>query len=203
MVPVDDTVFGNTVVLIPWDDYRTLGVLSSALHHAWVMRYASTLETRIRYSANDCFNSFPFPGDLEFTKDARGDILRPRTVSLDAVADLAVGISEFRSRLMVNSRLGLTKVYGSVHDPSVADGDIVQLRDRHVELDRATATAYGWDDIDLKHGFHETRYGTFFTVSTEARFELLMRLLELNFMQYAEQTGMALEQVKKEAQSHG
>ena len=49
---------------------------------------------------------------------------------------------------------------------------------------------------------NETRYGRFFTVSTEARFELLMRLLELNFQQAAEQTGRSLEAVMKEAQQH-
>ena len=42
----------------------------------------------------------------------------------------------------------------------------------------------------------------FFTVSTEARFEFLMRLLELNFTQAAEQTGMSRETVLREAQQY-
>ena len=53
-----------------------------------------------------------------------------------------------------------------------------------------------------EHGFHDTRYGRFFTVSTEARFELLMRLLELNFQQAAEQTGGRSSRSMREAQQH-
>lgn len=50
----------------------------------------------------------------------------------------------------------------------------------HVEMDNAVAKAYGWDDIDLGHGFHETKQGLRFTISEVARREVLQRLLELN-----------------------
>ena len=38
-------------------------------------------------------------------------------------------------------------------------------RDLHVEMDVAVAAAYGWDDLDLGHGFHETAQGVRYTIS--------------------------------------
>ena len=40
--------------------------------------------------------------------------------------------------------------------------------------------AYGWEDLELKIGHHPTKIGIRWTVSKEARFELLDRLLEEN-----------------------
>ena len=44
--------------------------------------------------------------------------------------------------------------------------------------------AYGWEDLDLKIGHHPTKIGIRWTVSKEARFELLDRLLEENHRRY-------------------
>ncbi len=103
---------------------------------------------------------------------------------------------------MVDSGDGISKLYGRYHDEAEGDSITSQLRDRHIQLDIAVRDAYGWDDLHLDHGFHNTRYGRFFTVSTEARFDLLMRLLELNFQQAAEQSGRSLAAVMREAQQH-
>ena len=47
--------------------------------------------------------------------------------------------------------------------------------------------AYGWTDLDLGHGFHETKQGVRFTISEPARQEVLQRLLKLNHARYAEE----------------
>ncbi len=44
----------------------------------------------------------------------------------------------------------------------------------------AVLAAYGWDDLDPKIGHHPTKIGIRWTVSPEARFELLDRLLVEN-----------------------
>jgi hypothetical protein len=41
----------------------------------------------------------------------------------------------------------------------------MQFRDLHVEMDHAVTAAYGWTDLDLGHGFHETRQGLRFAIS--------------------------------------
>jgi len=57
----------------------------------------------------------------------------------------------------------------------------VRLRELHAEMDRAIARCYGWEDLDLGHGFYENERGkTRFTISPEARREVLRRLVELN-----------------------
>ena len=68
-------------------------------------------------------------------------------------------------------------------------------------MDRAVAQAYGWDDLDLGHGFHETRQGVRFTISEAARQEVLDRLLALNHERYAEEVRQGLHEkgAKKKA----
>ena len=58
------------------------------------------------------------------------------------------------------------------------------FRDIHVAIDEAVMRAYGWEDLDLKIGHHPTKIGIRWTVSKEARFELLDRLLEENQRRY-------------------
>ena len=54
-------------------------------------------------------------------------------------------------------------------------------------MDQAVAAAYGWQDIDLGHGFHETKQGIRYTISEAARREVLDRLLALNHQRHAEE----------------
>ena len=82
---------------------------------------------------------------------------------------------------------GLTKIYNRFHDPAETSVDIVELRRLHVEMDRAVATTYGWQDLDLGHDFHETKQGIRFTISEAARHEVLDRLLALNHQRHAEE----------------
>ena len=63
-------------------------------------------------------------------------------------------------------------------------------------MDNAVASTYGWDDLDLGHGFHETRQGLRFTISQEARWEVLDRLLALNHERYAEEVRQGLREKK-------
>ena len=54
------------------------------------------------------------------------------------------------------------------------------MRRLQVETDQAVVVAYGWQDLDLGHGFNETKQGIRYTISESARREVLDRLLELN-----------------------
>ena len=84
---------------------------------------------------------------------------------------------------MLRRQLGLTKLYNLVNDPGLAPGqdeDVDRMRAIHVELDAAVAAAYGWDDLDLTHGFHEYRKMTRWTIPPATRVEVLDRLLEEN-----------------------
>ena len=93
---------------------------------------------------------------------------------------------------MLDRQEGLTKTYNRVHDPDEHADDIARLRELHVELDYAVRDAYGWTDLDLGHGFHETKFGTRFTFAPGPRQEVLDRLLELNHERYAEEVAQGL-----------
>lgn len=80
---------------------------------------------------------------------------------------------------------GLTDVYNSFHDASTEVDLIQDLRIVHVQMDTVVRDAYGWSDIDLGHDFHEIEYlpendNIRFTISAEARKEVLKRLLLFN-----------------------
>jgi hypothetical protein len=77
----------------------------------------------------------------------------------------------------------------------------VMLRELHATLDEAVLAAYGWDDLDLNHGFHETKQGIRFTISEEARREVLQRLLKLNHERYEEEVAQGLHDKKKKKTS--
>ncbi len=57
--------FADTVVVFAYDDDFHFGVLTSALHWWWVIQYASTMRTDIRYTPTDVFETFPQPTSSE------------------------------------------------------------------------------------------------------------------------------------------
>jgi hypothetical protein len=129
------------------------------------------MRTDIRYAASDVFATFPRP---------------QRTSDLET---LGCQLDTTRRELMLSRSWGLTKTYNRVHDPDNHEPAIVELRDIHVAIDEAVMRAYGWEDLDLKIGHHPTKIGIRWTVSKEARFELLDRLLEENQRRYALEQG--------------
>ncbi|MBS0270830.1 MAG: hypothetical protein JSS54_17885 [Proteobacteria bacterium] len=73
----------------------------------------------------------------------------------------------------------------------------MRLRVLHRQNDKAVALAYGWDDLDLQHGFHEVTYlpendRVRFTISETARVEVLRRLSDLNRQRYEEEVAQRL-----------
>jgi hypothetical protein len=98
---------------------------------------------------------------------------------------------------MSSHNAGITKVYNKVHSREQQHSDIQALRNLHRSIDVAVARAYGWDDLDLEHGFHEVPYlpendRVRFTISETARVEVLRRLSELNRQRYDEEVANGL-----------
>ena len=146
-------------------------------------RIRSSMRTDVRYTPSDCFETFPFPLPV-LTLDVIGETYHPH-----------------RRRIMHSRQEGLTKTYNRFHNPDESAADIQKLRDLHVEMDKAVAAAYGWDDLDLGHGFHETKQGIRFTISESARREVLARLLKLNHERYAEEVTQGLHDKKGKAKT--
>lgn len=158
-----EQVFADRLVVISEADDALLAVLSSSMHANWLIRWAATLETRLTYSVADVFETFPRPEST--------DRLRAIGKQLDLK----------RGEIMGRRRLGLTGLYNLVNDREFSgDPDVDKMRELQVQVDAATMAAYGWDGLELAHGFHVYRQTERWTVSPSARIEILDRLLELN-----------------------
>lgn len=172
-------VYSHRCCVFPFDQWWSYTLIQSNFHEAWARHYSSSLKTWLNYSPSDCFETFPFP---------------PTTESLD---DIGERYYAHRQSIMLARQEGLTKTYNRFHDQRERAADIVQLRALHKEMDEAVAHAYGWDDLALEHGFHETKHGMRYTISETARREVLDRLLLLNHQRHEEEVKAGLFDVKK------
>ncbi|PAU69281.1 Methyltransferase domain-containing protein [Bifidobacterium italicum] len=158
-------IFSNALGVFATDSYADQAVLSSSLHQYWAIAHGSSMRDDLRYVPSNVFETFP----------------RPR--STEALCRIGKILDEERREIMLRRQLGLTALYNLVNSPDVADdddADIARMRAIHRELDETVMAAYGWSDVDLRHGFYEYRDVTRWTVCPQARVEILDRLLEEN-----------------------
>lgn len=164
-------VYSEATVIIASDRDMDYSILQSTIHEIWTRKYASSLETRLRYTPADVFETFPFP---------HPDSATP-IPALDAIGEAYHG---HRRQMMLARQEGLTAAYNRFHNPDETAEDIARLRELHLQMDQAVAAAYGWSDLALGHGFHDTPQGLRYTLSESARREVLGRLLALNHQRY-------------------
>ncbi len=131
-----DRVFSEQLYVFPFDGYSPFATLQSRIHEPWVRLLSSSLEDRLRYSASDCFETFPFP---------KPD---PRTV-IPALEDIGQRLYDFRAKYMVAENVGLTITYNRLKDLACNDARILELQGMHEQMDRAVLSAYGWSDIEV------------------------------------------------------
>lgn len=175
----NDRLFTIDIFVFALSGFADLALLQSSIHDVWTRKQASTQETRLRYTATDCFETLALPHDTK------------------GFAALGETYSNLRATLLCTRGIGLTKLYNRFHAPAETDEDIQQLRDLHQAIDVAVSNAYGWADLDLEHGFHEVSYlpendRVRFTISETARVEVLRRLAELNRQRYEKEVAQGL-----------
>jgi hypothetical protein len=176
----NDEIFSHMTIVFALDDPAVFATLNSTFHAEWVRKYSSSLETRMRYIPTDCFETYPLP--YEF---------------IDSLKPLGLKLKTLRNSVMTELGLGLTKLYNRFHDPSYHDSQINELRKLHCDIDLFVAHAYGWDDLELKHGFHKVTYlpendCVRYTISEPVRIDVLRRLSELNHRRYEEEVADGL-----------
>jgi hypothetical protein len=131
-------VFAHSLAVFALPRHGHFCLLQSRAHEIWARYFGSSMKDDLRYTASDCFETFPFPENFE--TDAR----------LEAVGK---EYYEFRAALMVKNDEGLTKTYNRFHDPGEASAEIARLRELHAAMDRAVLDAYGWQDVQPVCGF--------------------------------------------------
>ena len=164
-----NTVFTHALKVFTTDRWDHYAVVQSTIHEVWARKYSGALETRLRYSPSDCFETFAFPAGQ--WQHSNPDL-----------AAIGEAYHEHRRKLMLRLWLGLTDIYNLFHTPDLAkrlealfkrrmsnsgwrtevpeehratagtltheqarDG-ILRLRSLHVALDQAVLSAYGWHE---------------------------------------------------------
>ncbi len=167
----NDQIFTLDLFVFALSGYDDLAFLQSSVHEVWTRKQSSTQETRLRYTGTDCFETLPLP------------------IHKGMLSEVGERYTDLRSAILSERGVGLTKLYNSFHSEVDRHPRIQELRDLHREIDTAVASAYGWGDLDLKHGFYAVPYlpendRVRFTVSEPARLDILRRLGELNRQRY-------------------
>ena len=112
------TVVSNAAFVVYDAPEWLFGILTSAMHMAWVRAIGGRLETRYRYSAGLCYNPFPFPKLTEAKKqeieDAAWEVLGAREAHYG-------------------------KTLAELYDPEAMPQD---LRDAHHQLDLIVDSCY-------------------------------------------------------------
>jgi len=167
-------VLDAKLIIFPFDDFYHFGILSSSIHVIWAIERCTTMKNDLTYTPKRLFQPFPFPQVSKL------------------VTQFGKELDNARSIQMIENNEGLTKTYNRVHTSSDTDSGIPKLRELHRDLDIAVRDAYGWSDLDLDHGFHQTKQGVRWTIGPEAQREVLDRLLALNHERYAEEVAQGL-----------
>lgn len=105
------TIISNAAMAIYDAELWLFGVLTSRMHMVWVRAVAGRLKTDYRYSAQLCYNTFPFPNITNQQKDLLADLV---------------------DRVMEERSLDITKTLADLYDP---DKMPQGLKEAHRELD--------------------------------------------------------------------
>lgn len=185
-----DRIFSDATNVFALASQTQFSVLQSRIHEPWAYLRSSSIKTDLRYSASDCFETFPFPHP------------DPRTV-IPSLEDIGQRLYDTRAQYMLDTQQGLTDTYNLLKDPDCHDPRIEELRRLHEEMDRAVLAAYGWDDIAVPP------YGTP-TTDAERRAleafedEVIDRLFLLNAERAEEEKrALAASPAKKPAKGKG
>lgn len=114
-----DIICSNTNYLIPTADMYIFGVLTSAMHMAWVRTVCGRLKSDYRYSGSIVYNNFPWPMD----------VTEKQRVAIEAAAQ---GVLDTRA---VFPESTLADLYDPLSMPPA-------LTKAHQVLDRAVDSAY-------------------------------------------------------------
>lgn len=114
----EDSVIADSAFAIYDAEKWLFALLTSKMHNLWVRTVGGSLETRIRYSATLCYNTFPFP--------------KLTTAEKEELERLAQNILNIRDE---NFDMTLGEMYNPETMPE-------ELRDAHHQLDLAVERIY-------------------------------------------------------------
>ena len=115
----------NAVVVFPFADDYSFGILQSSLHWTWFVTRCSTLKGDFRYTSETVFDTFPWPQSASLTQ-------------VKQVAEAAVALRQLRRNIMEENCWSLRVLYRTLELPGLNP-----LRIAQEKLDAAVRAAYG------------------------------------------------------------
>lgn len=161
------------------ESFAHFSIIQSTIHELWARNFCSHLETRLKYSPGNAYETFPFP------------------LNNGILENIGFDYYTHRLNLMKQLSCGLTSVYNIFHDPEQSDSQVKKLRQLHMNIDIELFSCYGWSDIDLSHKFYDTPLGIRFTINEDAKIQVLTRLIDLNLQRYEEEVRAGLVEAPK------
>jgi hypothetical protein len=123
---VDPEIHPNdSLMVFPYQDDYSFGILQSRLHWMWFTNQCSTMKREPRYTSNTVFDTYPWPQS-------------PTTGQITEVAHRAKALRDTRWKLMTEHRITLRRLYRTIEEPGKHP-----LKEAQAELDEAVAAAYG------------------------------------------------------------
>jgi len=188
-------IFSDSLVVISSESYAMFSIVQSSIHEAWAIFMGSSMKDDPRYSATDCFETFPFPSKYQ------------SNINLESIGK---EFFDFRSEVMALNNEGATKLYTKFHDPDEVETQVLKLRELHKKLDACVFEAYGWQDLEMRYDFildyeeedEDEPSGRIkkkpfrHKFAPELHDEILARLLKLNQERYEEEVRLGLHKKK-------
>jgi hypothetical protein len=113
------------IIVFPFQDDYSFGILQSGIHWVWFTNRCSTLTGRPRYTSNTVFDSFPWPQS-------------PNAKQIADVAAAAVSLRSVRNTLKETHNMSLRELYRTLDLPGAHP-----MKDAQAKLDDAVCAAYG------------------------------------------------------------
>jgi len=192
-------VFTHALGVFAYKEFSYFSIITSTFHSIWAWKNSSMMgASTMRYTPTVCFETFAFPTMLS-ADVKQTDFSHPLVKKLE---NLGEEYHTLRSQMMIELDIGLTKLYNAFHSLKEMRDDFIQLRELHRQIDETVKEAYGWNDLELGHDFHEVPYlpandRVRYTISESARLDILRRLYKLNQERYEAEVAEGLWDKKK------
>jgi hypothetical protein len=119
----------DAIMVFPYEDDYSFGILQSGIHWLWFTNRCSTLTGRYRYTSNTVFDTFPWPQT-------------PDLNAIKKVANAAVELRSLRRNLKQQHSMSFRQLYRALELPGASP-----LKDAQDKLDQTVRDGYGMTKI--------------------------------------------------------
>ncbi len=116
------------LMVFPFEDDYSFGIIQSAVHIEWYEAKCSTMKGDPRYTTTSIWDTFPWPQ-------------KPNQQQVEKVGMIAKALRDARNKTMKDYNMTLRDLYSLLDRPGKNP-----IRDRHTELDKVVMEAYGFDE---------------------------------------------------------